>query len=126
MNGGALTERFDVGSSPAPTWHIVLGLSPSVVSDSATPWTVARQAPLSMGFSRQEYWSGFPCSSPGGPPDPEITPMSLKPPALQADSLPAKLPGNDTPTYMLKEFREGREPRGVISEGSSEQVGFEC
>ena len=37
----------------------------SVVSDSATPWTVARQAPLSMGFSRQGYWSGFPFPSPG-------------------------------------------------------------
>ena len=36
-----------------------------VVSDSATPWTVARQAPLSMGFSRQEYWSGLPCPPPG-------------------------------------------------------------
>ena len=35
-----------------------------VMSDSATPWTVARQAPLSMGFSRQEYWSGLPFSSP--------------------------------------------------------------
>ena len=45
-------------------------LSPSVVSDSATPWTVARQAPLSMGFSRQEYWSGLPCSPPGNLPDP--------------------------------------------------------
>ena len=36
----------------------------SVVSDSATPWTAAYQAPLSMGFSRQEYWSGLPCPSP--------------------------------------------------------------
>ena len=76
VNGGALTERFDVGSSPAPTWHIVLGLSPSVVSDSATPWTVARQAPLSMGFSRQEYWSGLPFPSPEDLPDPGIEPRS--------------------------------------------------
>ena len=52
----------------------------------ATPWTVARQAPLSMGFSRQEYWSGFP--SPGDLPDPEIEPRS---PALQGDSLPTEL-----------------------------------
>ena len=37
-----------------------------------TPWTVARQAPLSMGFSRQEYWSGLPCSPPGDLPDPGI------------------------------------------------------
>ena len=37
-----------------------------VVSDSKTPWTVARQAPLSMGFPRQEYWSGLPFPTPGG------------------------------------------------------------
>ena len=40
----------------------------------ATPWTVARQAPLSMGFSRQEYWSGLPFPSPGDLPDPGIEP----------------------------------------------------
>ena len=40
------------------------------------PWTVAHQAPLSMGFSRQEYWSGVPFLSPGGLPDPGIEPMS--------------------------------------------------
>ena len=49
----------------------------------ATPWTVAHQAPLSMGFSRQEYWTGLPFLSPGDLPDPGIEPMS---PALQADS----------------------------------------
>ena len=47
-----------------------------------TPWTVAHQAPLSMGFSRQEYWSGLPCPSPGDLPDPGIEPMSLMSPAL--------------------------------------------
>ena len=47
-------------------------LSCSVVSDSATPGTVARQAPLSMEFSRQEYWSGLPCPPPGDLPDPGI------------------------------------------------------
>ena len=50
----------------------------------ATPWTVARQAPLSMGFSRQEYWSGLPFPSPRDLPNPGIEPRS---PALQADSL---------------------------------------
>ena len=44
----------------------------SVVSDSVTPWTVACQAPLSMGFSRQEYWSGLPFPSAGDLPDPGI------------------------------------------------------
>ena len=53
-----------------------------------TPWTVAHQAPLSMGFSRQEYWTGLPFSSPGHLPDPEIKPESSALPALQVDSLP--------------------------------------
>ena len=53
-----------------------------------TPWTVARQAPLSMGISRQECWSGLPFPSPEDLPDPEIEPGS---PALQADSLPTEL-----------------------------------
>ena len=48
----------------------------------ATPWTVARQAPLSMGFSRQEYWSGLPCPPPADLPDPGIEPTSLMSPAL--------------------------------------------
>ena len=52
-----------------------------------TPWTVAHQAPLSMGFSRQEYWSGVPFPSPGDRPDPRIKPRS---PALQADALPSE------------------------------------
>ena len=48
----------------------------------ATPWTVASQAPLSMQFSRQEYWSGLPCSLPGNLPNPGIKPTSLMSPAL--------------------------------------------
>ena len=55
-----------------------------------TPWTVARQAPLSMGFSRQEYWSGFPFPSPGDLPDPGVKPAS---PVLQADSFSSEPPG---------------------------------
>ena len=54
----------------------------SVVSDSATSWTVASQAPLSMEFSRQEYWSGLPFPSPGNLPYPGIKPTSLASPAL--------------------------------------------
>ena len=53
----------------------------------AIPWTVAHQTPLTMGFSRQEYCSGLPCSSPGDLPDPGMEPASLASPALQADSL---------------------------------------
>ena len=56
----------------------------------ATQWTVARQVPLSLGFSRQEYWSGLPFPSPGDLRDPRIEPGS---PALQADSLPSEPPG---------------------------------
>ena len=56
----------------------------------ATPWTVAHQNPMSMGFSRQEFWSGLPFPSPGDLSDPGIKPGS---PALQAGALPSKLPG---------------------------------
>ena len=63
----------------------------SVMSDSVTPWTRARQAPLSMEFSRQEYWSGLSFPSPGHLSDSGIESGS---PALQANSLPSKLPGN--------------------------------
>ena len=51
-----------------------------------TPWTVAHQAPLSMGFIRQEYWSGMPCLPPGDLPNPGMEPKS---PKLQVDSLPS-------------------------------------
>ena len=55
----------------------------SHVQLSATLWTIACQVPLSMGFSRQEYWSGLPCPTPGDLPDPGMKPVS---PALQMDS----------------------------------------
>ena len=54
------------------------------------PWTVASQAPLSMGFSRPEYWSGLPFTFPGDLPNPGI---ELRSPVLQADSLPSEPPG---------------------------------
>ena len=58
----------------------------------ATPWTVAYQAPASMGFSKQEYWSGLRFPSPGDLPNPGI---ELRSPALQADTLPSEPPGNN-------------------------------
>ena len=64
--------------------------SPSRVRLFATPWTIACQAPPSMGFSRQECWSGLPFPSPGDVPDPGIEPRS---PTLQADALPSEPPG---------------------------------
>ena len=62
----------------------------------ATPWTVAYQAPPSMGFSRQECWSGLPFPSPGNLPDPGIEPGS---PILQADALPSEPPGKPPPCH---------------------------
>ena len=59
----------------------------------ATLWTRARQAPLSMGFSRQEYWSGVPCPPPEDLSDPGIEPAFPASTALQADSLPLVPPG---------------------------------
>ena len=60
-----------------------------------TPWTVAYQAPLSMGFSRQGYWSGLPFPSPGDVPDPGVEPGY---PVLQADALQSELLGK--PLYL--------------------------
>ena len=54
----------------------------------ATPWTVAHQALLSMRFSKEEDWSGWPCPSPGDLPDPGIKPMSLESPALAGGFFP--------------------------------------
>ena len=54
----------------------------SVMFDSVTPWTTAPKAPLSMEFSRQEYWSGLPFSTPGDLPNPGIKSMSFASPAL--------------------------------------------
>ena len=62
----------------------------------ATLWSVAYQAPPSLGFSRQEYWSGLPFPSPGDLPNPGIKPGS---PVLQADALPSEPPGK--PQIML-------------------------
>ena len=71
----------------------------------ATPWTVADQAPPSVGFSRQEYWSGLPFHSPADLPHSGIEPGS---PALQADILPSEPPGKliyqANPLIMELEF----------------------
>ena len=73
--------------------HVYM-LSHSVVFDSfVTPWTVAHQAPLSMGFSKQEYWSGLPCSLPGDLPEPGIDTPSPVSPALAGGLLTAEPPG---------------------------------
>ena len=82
-------------------WLIFLytKVSLSRVQLFATPWTVGHQAPPSMGFSRQEYWSGLPFSSPGDLPNRGIKPRS---PALQEDALTSEPPGKwDPKTYFL-------------------------
>ena len=76
---------------PLKKWSEVKWSCFSHVQLFATPWTIACQTPLSMGFSRQEYWSGLPFPSPGDPPDPGVKPGS---PSLQADSLPSESLGN--------------------------------
>ena len=76
----------------------------------ATPWTVAHQAPLSMGFPRQEYWSGLPFPSPGDLPDPGIGPRS---PTLQADALTSEPPGK--PIFTFPQFS---------TSGSSKSLSF--
>ena len=83
--------------------------SRSVVSNSVTSWTVAHQAPLSIGFSRQEDWRGLPFPSPGDLPDPGIQPRYS---TLQADTLPSKplrnpfceMPPNVLPIFLCIDF----------------------
>ena len=77
-----LTPRFPL--------FLVSGLVTKSCPTLETPWTIARQDPLSIRFPRQEYWSGLPLLSPEDLPNPGIKPES---PALQADSLPTELRG---------------------------------
>ena len=63
----------------------------------SNPWTAVHQAPLSMGFPRQAYWSGLLLPPPLDLPDPEI---ELRSPTLQADSLPSEPPGMSSSVYL--------------------------
>ena len=79
--------------------------SRQVMSDLfVTPWTIACQAPLSMEFSRQEYWSELPFHSPGDLPDPGVKPRS---PTLQADSLLSEPPGKPSTTIYKIDKQQG-------------------
>ena len=84
----------------------------------ATPWTVAHQAPPSMGFSRQEYWSGLPFPSPGDLPDPGIKPRS---PALQADALTSEPPGKPV---LVEHLSPSSKPARLLFSYSSSIVTF--
>ena len=111
MKSGSVHGSF-VSDSVTP-WTVArqaplsVGLSRQV--DSAAPWTVARQAPLSVGLSRQEHWSGLPFPSPGDLPDPGIKPGS---PALQADSLLSRPPGK--PPRICEAFRKQEEKDSLL------------
>ena len=72
----------------------------------ATPWTVAHWAPLSMGFPRQEQWSGLPFPSPGDLPDPGMETMSLVSSALASGFLTAELSHQGSPHLKLEEWKE--------------------
>ena len=106
--------KLFVTVSCVPVNDLMLGSTPtagvSLVIKScltlATPWTVARQTPLSMGLSRQEYWSGLLFPSPGDLPDPGIKPRS---PALQVDSLATEPPGK--PSLTLAKTLAKYEPQ---------------
>ena len=89
------------------TWSVT-----SVVSDSVTPMDCSLQSPLSMRFSRQAYWSGLPCPSPGDLPDPEIEPMSSVSPTLQPDSLPTEPLGSSYSVYLMRS-QAGRGGLGI-------------
>ena len=94
----------------------------------ATPWTVAYQAPQSMGFSRQEYWSGLPFPSPGDLPKPRIEPGS---PTLQADALPSEPTGklwnlkHDTNLLIYEqEWFADTQKRLVVAKGMGDWRGM--
>ena len=85
----------------------------------ATPWTVAHQAPQSMGFSRQEYWSGLPLPSPGDLPDLGTEPGS---PALRTDALPS-----DTGSKMVGGVNSPLESNPILTRDAQRaQTNFVC
>ena len=91
-------RHADYFSKIAELFLLLKCLLLSCVQLFATPWIIVHQAPLSMGFPRQEYWSGLPFPSPGDTPDPG---MELSSPALQANSLPSEPLGKPYfTTYM--------------------------
>ena len=82
-----------------------------------TPWTIARQAPLSMGIFRQEYWSGLPFAPPADLPNPGIELASPVSPALQADSLPAEPSGKPHSYLGYNQQRHYFANKGPSSQG---------
>ena len=90
-----LSSNFSILLPPITSSQIVIPCCVfSHLQLFGTPWTVACQAPPSMGFPRQGYWSGLPFPPPGGLPDPGIEPRCPASHALQADSLPLRHQGS--------------------------------
>ena len=89
----------------------------------ATPWTVARQAPLSMGFSRREYWSGLPFPPPGDLPDPGIKPRSLTSPALAGVSSTTSAPWE---ALKMSPFLFLRRSPALLSQAGSRISSADC
>ena len=91
----------------------------------ATPWTVAHKAPPSMGFSRQEYWSGLPFPFPGDLPNPGIEPRSS---SLQADALTSEPPGRPTPweALLVVKYLKYPHPEGVSQKTCREKSADFC
>ena len=100
-------------------------VSHSIVSNSVVPWTIARQAPLSMEFSREECWSWLPFPPPGDLPNPG---MELWPPALQEEKLDICAVGRGGFRYALigdfgiQEPEEGSLLVGILCDSLQEQV----
>ena len=102
---GSLSPAAEIrGSQDNVYIHMYMFFSHQVVSNSfATPWTVACQVPLSMGFPRQEDWSGLPFPPPGNLPNPEFEPKS---PALQADSFTTEPPEKPEIIHVINMFKD--------------------
>ena len=86
-----------------------------------TPWTVVHQTPLSMGFFRQEYWSGSPCPPPGDFPDPAIEPVSPTSPTLQV-VFTTEPPGK----ALINRGKKINEKKSISSKCSNSHLGEEC
>ena len=102
-----------------PTERVCL-VAQSCPTLSVTLWTAVCQASLSMGFSRQEYWSGLPFPSPGDLSDPRFEPTSPPSPALQVDSLPTE----HQPTEQEKLFANCISDKGPVSQIYKEILQF--
>ena len=88
----------------------------------ATPWTIAYQASLSMGFSKQEHWSGTPFPPPGDLPDPGIQPLSPESPALASRFFTSKLPGKPRTSSNSCYSGKGRDVHTKDEQSSNESA----